>query len=515
MMEMLISICAFFILFVPGFQKTYMGEKGYYVIHVNGEEIGAAGNAEIAEEAYLAARARVAGESSDLVFIDCSHTITEENRIIGSTQEKEELEDGIYAALKNSVIEAKKKAYTVKIDEFSVTVSSKDEVIQLLETSKSKYDADNEFTIELIEDASKELGIMTTSFINLELSAKVADTVASAMTEAGETTNPDAATEEVVQAAEVSEEMVQAAEEQGEISLGIQEIDFEEAVEVMETYVTGEDIVSVEEAIDMVTKEKETNKIYEVVAGDCLSIVAEKNGINLQKIVDMNEMLTEESVIQIGDEIVVTVPEPELSVMVQENDRYEEDYEAEVQYIENDSWYTTQEVVRQEPVTGHRQVVAAITYRNGKEVERTIIEENIMAQAVPKIIEVGTLTPPTYIKPLSGGYFTSGFGARWGRQHKGVDWACSVGTAIKASSRGVVSSAGWVSGYGNCITISHPDGKQTRYAHLSKILVSPGERVDQGEKIALSGNTGRSTGPHLHFEIIVGGSQVNPLKYLN
>ena len=104
---------------------------------------------------------------------------------------------------------------------------------------------------------------------------------------------------------------------------------------------------------------------------------------------------------------------------------------------------------------------------------------------------------------------------RWGRMHKGVDWACPIGTAVMASCGGTVVQAGWSSGYGNCITIRHPDGKQTRYGHLSKILVSSGQKVTQGQKIALSGNTGRSTGPHVHFEIIINGSQVNPLPYLN
>ena len=84
-----------------------------------------------------------------------------------------------------------------------------------------------------------------------------------------------------------------------------------------------------------------------------------------------------------------------------------------------------------------------------------------------------------------------------------------------ASCGGVVTKAGWGSGYGYVVYIQHPDGKETRYGHLSKVLVSSGQKVSQGQKIALSGNTGVSTGPHVHFEIRIGGSAVNPLNYLN
>ena len=84
-----------------------------------------------------------------------------------------------------------------------------------------------------------------------------------------------------------------------------------------------------------------------------------------------------------------------------------------------------------------------------------------------------------------------------------------------ASSAGTVTRAGWGSGYGYVIYIKHSDGRETRYGHLSKILVKVGQTVSQGEKIALSGNTGVSTGPHLHFEILINGTQVNPLNYLN
>jgi murein DD-endopeptidase MepM/ murein hydrolase activator NlpD len=236
----------------------------------------------------------------------------------------------------------------------------------------------------------------------------------------------------------------------------------------------------------------------------------------------MNETIDDEnSTIRVGDELVVTVPEPELSVVRTEEMYYEEDYEAEVIYVDNDDWYTTQTQTLQEPSAGHRKVVADVTYRNSEEQSRTILKEEITYEAVPKIVERGTKIPPTYIKPISGGRLSSNFGRRTAptkgasSYHKGIDWSTPVGTAVMASSAGTVVKAGWGSGYGYVVYIDHADGRQTRYGHLSKVLVSVGQTVSQGQKIALSGNTGVSTGPHVHFEILIGGSQVDPLKYLN
>lgn len=471
-------------------------EKGYYVVSINENEIGSARTKEMADEAYIEARAKMAGEKEGLMLVDAEITVAEEDRLFGFTDTKEELTDKIYEELKGEIVETKNKAYTVKIDDFSVTLSSREEVVQLLEAAKSKYDTGNRFSVELVADESKEMDMLKANIISANVSSNDANTVAAPQYGA---------------ASDGTETVEQASEAGGS---GVLNIGFEEKIEVMETYATTDELTAVSEAIDMVTKEKETNKVYEVVAGDCLSIVAEKNATTVARLLEMNQSMTEETKIQIGDEIIVTVPEPELSVMVTEETTYEEDYQAETQYVDNSSWYTNQQAVVQEASVGHRQVTAVITYRNGLEIGREITQQTIVTEAVPRVIERGTLTPPTFIKPLSGGSFSSPFGMRWGRMHKGVDWSCPVGTAIKASCGGKVVSAGWSSGYGNCITISHSDGKQTRYAHLSKILVSVGDTVSQGDKIALSGNTGRSTGPHLHFELIVGGSQVDPMGYL-
>ena len=110
--------------------------------------------------------------------------------------------------------------------------------------------------------------------------------------------------------------------------------------------------------------------------------------------------------------------------------------------------------------------------------------------------------------------YTSGFGMRWGRLHAGTDMAGPVGTPIYASADGVVTEAGWVSGYGRLIKIKHEFGVETRYGHLSAIKVSKGQRVSRGERIGDMGNSGRSTGPHLHYEIRVGGNPIDPMIYI-
>ncbi|MEY3298839.1 MAG: hypothetical protein RLZZ597_2099 [Cyanobacteriota bacterium] len=120
-----------------------------------------------------------------------------------------------------------------------------------------------------------------------------------------------------------------------------------------------------------------------------------------------------------------------------------------------------------------------------------------------------------YIWPTHG-TFTSGYGWRWGRMHRGIDVAGPVGTPIVASASGVVVRSGWNSGgYGNLVDIRHPDGSLTRYAHNSRLLVREGQQVAQGQQIAEMGSTGRSTGPHLHFEIhLPGTGTVNPMAHL-
>jgi murein DD-endopeptidase MepM/ murein hydrolase activator NlpD len=117
------------------------------------------------------------------------------------------------------------------------------------------------------------------------------------------------------------------------------------------------------------------------------------------------------------------------------------------------------------------------------------------------------------IWPVNGPV-VSGFGMRWGRMHEGIDIAASLGTPIHAAASGTVIHAGWLGGYGNLVVVDHGDGLATAYAHASAILVAVGQQVSQGDTLSLVGSTGNSSGPHLHFEVRVNGSAVDPLLYL-
>ena len=122
------------------------------------------------------------------------------------------------------------------------------------------------------------------------------------------------------------------------------------------------------------------------------------------------------------------------------------------------------------------------------------------------------------VKPVLGATVTSPYGYRtiFGKSqfHKGIDLALPTGSPVYATGEGTVTYAGWVNGYGNYVKIQHADGYETRYAHNSKLLVSTGDRVRQGQEISQVGCTGRCTGPHLHYEVRLNGEPKNPQVFL-
>ncbi len=122
--------------------------------------------------------------------------------------------------------------------------------------------------------------------------------------------------------------------------------------------------------------------------------------------------------------------------------------------------------------------------------------------------------PPSSMRWPTAGPVSSEFGERWGRMHQGIDFAADTGTPIVAAESGVVFFAGWIDGYGNTVLIDHGGGVTTLYGHQSSIAVGEGYTVTIGETIGFVGSTGNSTGPHLHFEVRIDGTPVDPRRFL-
>lgn len=504
-----VIVCIFLLPSIQFFEHT--GDN-FFTVFLNGVEVGHIGSTDQLDTMLTDARRKAVLDSgsSELVFMDAQLEIVGSERLWATVDSTPDIIQNMAAAMRGSMRETLHRSYTVKVNETSVNLRSYEEVYAFLEQALAPYDTQKQYQVHLELDRDREVNVLEAVVSLKSDSTQAQDSVEMAAGVEAELNK---------MFMQVEPQVEKSFDEYGTV---LSDIEYAEKIEVVEAYLLEDELNTVEESVDLVTKEQEVQVIYEVVQGDTLSQISLSHNIPMDELIAINDELEDErSIIRVGQKLVMTVPEPELSILWKNEQVYIEDYDVPVEYIPNDDWYTTQKVTRQEPSAGRRRVAAIITYKNGQEIDREILKEEVYAQAVPKIVERGTKTPPTYIKPISGGRLSSGFGARSAptkgasTYHKGVDWAVPIGTAVTASNAGTVVHAGWASGYGYAVYINHADGRQTRYGHLSKVLVKTGQTVSQGERIALSGNTGRSTGPHLHFEIRINGNAVNPLNYLN
>ena len=500
------------IIFIPQYQKVKSDGNNIFKVFLNGEYVGTVGRQTDVDKLLIDARREIASASDAFMFVEASVETQGSEVWFGETDSEKTVFKNMVNQLENSVHEGLKPAYTVKIGGFTVNLATLDDVKSVLQAAVDKYDVNHEYTVSLEKDQARELNALTASIIAKE----------EAHDDYEIDTLSGAGFEKLCNVDQIEAEKIEQEKRFDEFDYGLMNMSFDNSIEIVDAYLADGRIENVDQAIENITASEEKSAVYEVQPGDTLSGISMATDIPMEKIIALNDAIEDEnSMIRAGQEIIITNPEPPLSINRTEQEYIEEDYDAEVVYIDNDEWYTTDRVTRQEPSAGHRKIVAQINYLNDKVVSREVIKEEVILEAVAKVVERGTKVPPTYIKPISGGRLSSTFGKRnaptrgASSYHKGVDWAIAKGSTVMASSGGKVTKAGWASGYGYVVYIQHPDGKETRYGHLSKVLVSVGQTVRQGDKIALSGNSGVSTGPHLHFEIRVNGNAVNPLKYLN
>ena len=443
-----------------------------FAVYINGVHVGNVNDSSKVDGLIMEARKRIARENEGLTLIYYDLVLTGSKANFGHTDDDETIIENIYREFLNDSKKTKEAVYEIKINEFTVDLKTSEEVLMLLTRAKDMYDPKGAYSVDLVLDPERELNVLTTNVTKKEEADQ--ETSKYPLPTAGLTQKVEQFYNDAINNSDVSD-----------FELGVKSLDFAETIEVIQAYVDADEVSTLDEAIEAVTKESEKSKIYVVESGDTLGVIAEKNDTTIADIIAMNKenIPSETATIRIGDEIKVTSPEPELSVLRTEEVYYEEEYNADVQYVDNDEWYTTDSKVIQQPVAGFRKVIADVVYRNDEESDRQIVYEDVVSEAVPKIVERGTKTPPTYIKPISGGRLSSGFGRRKSptkgasTYHKGIDWATPVGTAVAASCGGTVVRAGWGSGYGYCVYINHPDGRQTRYGHLSKVLVKTGQKI--------------------------------------
>ena len=241
----------------------------------------------------------------------------------------------------------------------------------------------------------------------------------------------------------------------------------------------------------------------------------ELNAVN----VSVNQIETDEC---IAEEIYNEAVKEEESIELTVNAKIssEEDVTSPIVYKEDESMYMG-EIIEEAGEVGTKEVFTSITYNGLEKTNEELAEEILIESPKPTVIYKGMKNP--YVdgveflnRPVDTGYISSLFNeVREASIHKGIDIAEATGTPVEAALYGTVVSAGYnCGGYGNLVVIEHDNNMQTYYAHLNDIYVEQGQEIATEEVIGTVGNTGFSTGPHLHFELRVDDNKVNPINYI-
>jgi murein DD-endopeptidase MepM/ murein hydrolase activator NlpD len=300
----------------------------------------------------------------------------------------------------------------------------------------------------------------------------------------------------------------------------IKAVTFSRPVETATNVVSEDELLSVDEGLRLLEKGTLTDKIHTVETGDTLFSIVKQYDITLDQLLEINQDLTEESVLQLGQEINVTAYAPFVDVVVKQEKKVEEVIKFETIIEETDALYKGETRTITEGSDGAKDVTYDMELVNGKVTTKEVIASTVTKEVVNKTIEKGTKVISSrgtgeFSWPAVGGYLSSSYGPRWGSFHKGIDIARPSNRNIIASDNGVVEKISYdAGGYGHYLVVNHNNGYKTLYAHLSNVSVNVGQTVPKGAVLGTMGSTGRSTGIHLHFEVIKNGSNINPASVL-
>ena len=308
-------------------------------------------------------------------------------------------------------------------------------------------------------------------------------------------------------------------------------VEFVQDVEIVEGLYPVSSIKTAEEMEEYLTHETVVDKYYTIIPGDAPLSIAAKTDMSLDQLRSLNPGFDDNIFPDV--DVLIQKAQPYLRVQVVRTVEYTESIAYTTKKVEDGSQYIGYEKVTTQGQNGERLVTAEVTYLDGLEQSRTILSTEVTKEPVEKVVVVGAkkvnpsvsaqgdgISTGRFIWPLpSCKTVSSGYGYRWGSFHDGIDISGNgvYGKDIIAADGGTVvevNTSGWGGGYGLYVIVDHGGGYRTMYAHCSQILVRAGQKVSQGQLIARAGSSGNVTGPHLHFEIRVNGSPVNPLPYL-
>ena len=297
------------------------------------------------------------------------------------------------------------------------------------------------------------------------------------------------------------------------------EVQILDRIEVRRGSHTADSMQSADNAVRMLLHGTTEEKRYAVRRGDTAWDIARDHDMSLHEMERANPGKNL-SRLSIGEELNLIVPKPYVHISTRFRKLTTHRILCRTHVIWDDSMIRTRAVVERQGVHGRLERTEVVQCLNGVVQEQTVVSEEVLAYPVTRIVRRGTRRTPddrlvaSAFLPGGIGIITSPFGVRWGRFHAGIDVGVPVGTPVHAYRAGRVSFAGYRGRLGHLVIIEHPGGLVTCYGHNSRILVVPGQYVSQGQLIARSGNSGYSTGPHVHFEVHEGGRLRDPLVFL-
>lgn len=314
-------------------------------------------------------------------------------------------------------------------------------------------------------------------------------------------------------------------------------IDFVEDVDYVQgLYPDNENVIWDAKSLSARLNTKKTEAVYHTVSqGDTLSAIAQAYDCTSSELRALNPQI-KDSMIYIGDKLLVSNEVRFIRVKVMKTEIREEEIAFETIKTNNPSLYSGTSKTRVKGKNGLARVTELISYVDGVRIGSEEISRTVILEPVSEKIDIGTKStsgwdgsgsytvtgttgrfvwPAVGISQITRRYGSSG--AYTGGYHKGIDitGGGAYGRRIVAADGGIVTFSGWNGNYGYCVIVNHGGGISTVYAHCSKLVAKVGQSVSQGQTIAYVGNSGYSFGPHLHFEVRVNGSPVNPYRYLS